>query len=53
MLEVDKLPALIHRERYTQTYRTEISLWDSGWLVLLLVLLMGGEWIVRRRYDLP
>lgn len=53
ILGVKELPSLLNLERYTKTYTTEIPLWDNGWLVVLLVVLMGVEWIVRRRYDLP
>ena len=28
-------------------------LWDNGIVALLLVGLLGAEWIMRRRYDLP
>ncbi len=53
MLEVKNLPSLLNLERHETTYATELPLWDSGWVMALLVALMGAEWIVRRRYDLP
>jgi hypothetical protein len=53
MLQVKELSSLLNLERDEKTYRTEIPLWDNGWIMLLLVVLMGSEWIVRRRYDLP
>jgi hypothetical protein len=53
MLEVRDLPSLLSLERHEETYTTGIPLWDNGWIMLLLVALMGTEWIVRRRYDLP
>lgn len=53
MLEVKNLPSLLNLERHETTYATELPLWDSGWIMALLVALMGAEWIVRRRYDLP
>jgi len=53
MLEVKNLPSLLNLERHETTYVINMPLWDSGWIVALLVALMGAEWIVRRRYDLP
>ncbi len=53
ILEVRDLPSLLNLEPYEETYTTEIPLWDNAWIMLLLVALMGSEWIVRRRYDLP
>lgn len=52
MLEFDKLPFLLNAGPEESPVTTEISIWDSGWTVFLLVVLMGTEWIVRRRYDL-
>ncbi len=53
MMQVDELPSLLDSEPHTTTLTTEIPLWDSGWILCLLVVLMGLEWIVRRRFDLP
>jgi hypothetical protein len=53
MLEVRDLPSLLSLERHEETYTTGMPLWDNAWVMLLLVALMGTEWIVRRRYDLP
>jgi hypothetical protein len=53
MLEVDQLSDLLDLERHETTYTAEVPLWDNAWIMLLLVALMGSEWIVRRRYDLP
>jgi hypothetical protein len=52
MTDLNKLETLLTLEPYTERYTVEIRLWDNGWVLLLLVCLMGGEWIVRRRYDL-
>ncbi len=52
MLQLDELPALLNQERHKTTHTADLPLWDSKGLLLLLVALMGGEWIVRRRYDL-
>ena len=51
--QFQELSSLVSREPYTTTVRTDRPLWDNGWVVFVLVGLMGFEWIVRRRYDLP
>jgi len=53
MLEFGRLPDLINTDRHAVTYTTEIPLWDNAWIAVLLVALLGTEWIARRRYDLP
>ena len=52
-LELKELAPLLHREPHTTIVRTEVPLWNNGVVAILVVLLMGVEWIVRRRYDLP
>jgi hypothetical protein len=47
-----ELPSLLNRAPHTTTIRTDRSLWDNVWIIILLVALMGFEWITRRRYDL-
>ena len=47
-----ELASLLNRKPHTSTIRTDRLLWDTGWVIFLLVALMGFEWIVRRRYDL-
>jgi hypothetical protein len=50
--DLSKLGDLLDPEPITTTVRSERSLWD-GWLVaVLLVALLGMEWILRRRNDL-
>jgi hypothetical protein len=50
--DLSKLGGLLDPEPITTTVRSERSLWD-GWLVaVMLVALLGMEWIVRRRNDL-
>jgi hypothetical protein len=50
--DLAKLDTLLDPEPITTTLRSERSLWD-GWLVaVLLVALLGMEWIMRRRNDL-
>ena len=51
-LELQKLPALLSREPHTTTVRTDRPLWDNSLVALILVGLLGFEWILRRRYDL-
>ena len=53
ILQLHELSSLLNRERHTTTVRTGLPLWDNWLVSFLLVLLMGFEWIVRRRYDLP
>ena len=51
-LEFQKLPALLNLEPHTTTVRIDRPLWDNSLVVLVLVALLGFEWILRRRYDL-
>jgi hypothetical protein len=51
-LELQKLPALLNREPHTTTVRTDRPLWDNSLVALVLVALLGIEWILRRKYDL-
>ena len=51
-LELKKLPALLNREPHSITVRTDRPLWDNSLVALVLVGLLGIEWILRRRYDL-
>ncbi len=53
MQELSKLTSLVNREPIITEVRSERSLWDNGWVAALLVVLLGLEWIQRRRYDLP
>ena len=54
--EVPDLPALaasLPQEPATRIVKEERELWDH-WAVLVIVLIAGGgEWLVRRRHDLP
>lgn len=52
-LELQKLPSLLKREPHSVTIRTQHPLWDLGLIVWLLAGLVGFEWILRRKYDLP
>ena len=53
MKEFSKLASLVNTEPVTIEVRSERSLWDNGWVALLLIGLVGVEWIQRRRHDLP
>lgn len=47
------ITSLIDQTPITTTVRSERTLWDNGWVGLLLIGLLGIEWIQRRRHDLP
>jgi len=49
----NKLATIVDRTPHTTTTLTDHSLWRDGWLALLVIALMGFEWMLRRRYDLP
>jgi hypothetical protein len=51
--ELNKLTDLINGDPVTITLRSERPLWDNMLVVLLLVGLLGAEWILRRKNDLP
>ena len=51
--ELPKLASLVNGEPLTTTVRSERPLWDHWLVILLLAGLLGGEWILRRRHDLP
>ena len=51
--EFSKLATLIDTEPLTTTIRSERALWDNAWVAMLLIGLLGIEWIQRRRHDLP
>jgi hypothetical protein len=51
--QLPKLASLVNKKPVTTTVRSERALWDNWLVVLLLVCLLGGEWIMRRRNDLP
>ena len=51
--ELNKLNGLVNGEPATTTMRSERPQWDNALVVLLFVGLLGTEWILRRRHDLP
>ena len=51
--ELSKLPSLLNNTRVETTVRSERPLWDHWIIALSLVALLGTEWIMRRKHDLP
>jgi hypothetical protein len=51
--ELTQLTSLVNYEPITTTVRSERALWDNGLVALLLIALLGAEWILRRKHDLP
>lgn len=52
VLDLNQLPGLLNRSRHETLIKTQIPLWDTFWSLLILVGLLGFEWILRRKYDL-
>jgi len=50
--DLTKLPGLLDPTPVTTTVRSERPLWDNWLVALLLIALLGSEWILRRRNDL-
>jgi uncharacterized membrane protein len=53
VLDFKKLPGLLNREPYSTTIRTDRPLWDNVLIATMVVVLLGFEWSLRRKYDLP
>lgn len=53
MRDFRDLNSLIDRSEHISTIETDIKLWEGAWLAFLVMALLGFEWIVRRKYDLP
>ncbi|MGL5017703.1 MAG: hypothetical protein ACRDBP_06195, partial [Luteolibacter sp.] len=51
--QLPQLATLVNNEPITTTVRSERALWDNGLVALLLVGLLGAEWFLRRKHDLP
>lgn len=47
------LAALFLSEKDKHEETREITLWDRPWVLALLALLLGGEWVIRRAGGLP
>jgi hypothetical protein len=50
--ELTKLTTLLDPAPVTTTVRSERSLWDHWLVAILLVAMLGMEWLLRRRNDL-
>ena len=53
MSQFADLAELIDTKPVTRVVRSERTLWDNAVVALLIVGLLGIEWISRRRHDLP
>jgi hypothetical protein len=53
LTQLSPLTTLINREPVTTTVRSERAIWDNSLILLLLVGLLGAEWLLRRINDLP
>jgi len=51
--ELSKLPSLLNNSPVETTVRSERPLWDHWIIILVLIVLLGTEWIMRRKHDLP
>lgn len=51
--DFSKLKTLVNTDPLTTTLRSDRPLWDNGWVAFLLIAILGAEWILRRRHDLP
>ncbi|MES2475997.1 MAG: hypothetical protein V4640_09460 [Verrucomicrobiota bacterium] len=51
--QTDELAALFLTDQNTRDEIRESSLWDNGWVIGLLALLLGSEWVLRRAGGLP
>jgi hypothetical protein len=47
------LAALFLSDKDKHEETREITLWDRPWVLALLALLLGGEWVIRRAGGLP
>lgn len=50
---LEELRTLLNMEPHKAVFQTERPFWDNGFVVFVLIGLLGFEWILRRRYDLP
>jgi hypothetical protein len=52
LADADKLPEAIARSRPLVTEPGEATLWDRWAVLILVVLLLGAEWLARKTSDL-
>lgn len=50
---LQELQTLLNLEPHTAVIHAEHPFWDNGLVAFVLIGLLGFEWIMRRRYDLP
>jgi uncharacterized membrane protein len=50
--QIDSLVADLHASAPAASLLVRRDLWHNGWSFLLIVALLGGEWILRRRWGL-
>ncbi len=53
MSEFSKIQSLVNNKPLTTTVRSERPMWDNGWMAFAIIGLVGLEWILRRKNDLP
>ncbi len=51
--KTDELASLFLTDKNEREEIRESALWDSGWVLGLLALLLGTEWVIRRAGGLP
>jgi uncharacterized membrane protein len=52
LAQVNELATTLDRTPHETIVRREQSLWDNWFFAILIIVLAGSEWIVRRRFDL-
>lgn len=50
--QIGRLPRLLAATRQTERRVYEMSMWDTPASFVLLIVLLGGEWFIRRRREL-
>jgi uncharacterized membrane protein len=50
--QADELPALLRASRADAGTPEQRDLWHNGWSLLALIVLLGAEWVLRRRAGL-
>lgn len=51
--DLSKLPSILNQDPVTLNLKSERPLWDHSLVAILLIALLGAEWILRRKHDLP
>ena len=50
--QADQVPALLRESRADAGTAEQRDLWHNGWSLLAIIMLLGGEWVMRRRAGL-